>query len=541
MQAILHRWSRGAAALLAALAWPIGESTGLQAAPAEKQTARISYVAAEGVYIDAGSAIGLSSGDTLAVIRAGQTVAHVVIGQTASKSAAATVVEPGVQLKSGDQVLVPATVTARVQPTSPAPAVVTPGGAEPGRPPRTRNIFEGDISFQFYGRSDLTESEASWIQPGLRTHLEMHNINGWNTHLLFRHRTRYYHRTSPPASGQAPEEWSNRIFEFALVSGSREGGSQWGIGRVLVNDVRGMGYIDGGFFLYNLNRRFRTGVALGATPDPQTSKFDSESRKAGLFAAYEFGEPAAHRLVLSGALSTQYEGGTVSRDFLYVQGVYNYGSRFSFYQSAEVDYNRDWRYEETGENFSLSNLYSMFTANLGRAFGLDVSYDSRQNYRYADTRDIPDSLFDSDTHRGWRAGMRISPWTRLYLRADGGIRLRESDSVESRFVSFSARLNRFPWSRHSIWMSLSIVDAGLTTGYRPVLSYRFPVARGFFLSASGGVYTYTSATVTTTNYYVEAATTKSLGTRYFLSGSFRQYLDEQLKSSELYFELGWRI
>jgi hypothetical protein len=183
----------------------------------------------------------------------------------------------------------------------------------------------------------------------------------------------------------------------------------------------------------------------------------------------------------------------------------------------------------------------MLTAHLGRTFGLDVSYDSRQNYRYADTRDIPDSLFDSDVHRGWRAGVHVSPWARLFLRADGGIRLRETDSVESRFLSFSARVNRFPWPRHSLWMSLSIVEAGLTTGYRPVLSYRFPVARGFFLNASGGVYVYESATVTTSNYYLEAATTKSLGTRYFLSGSLRQYLDDQLRSSELYFELGRRI
>jgi hypothetical protein len=514
----------------------------VRAQASQAQTARVSYVASEGVYIDAGSAVGLRAGDTLAVLRAGQTVAHVVIGHTSTRSAASTQVESGIVIKVGDEVLVPSSVTARVQPVDTgAPLVDTIEATGAVRPPRTRNVFEGDISFQFYGRRDLTGSDASWIQPGLRTHLEMHNINGWNAHLLFRHRTRYYRRTSPPASGQSADEWSNRVFEFALVSGARDGGSQWGIGRVLVNDVRGMGYIDGGFYLLHLSRRFRTGVAFGWSPDPQTSRMDPDSKKAGLFVAYDMGELASHRLVLSGALSTQYEGSTVSRDFLYLQGVYSYGSRLSFYQSAEVDYNRDWRYEETGERLSLSNVYSMLTASLGRGFGLDVSYDSRQNYRYAETRYVPDSLFDSDTHRGWRAGVRVSPWSRLFLRADAGIRLRETDSVESRFVSFSSRISRFPWSRHSVWLGLSIVEAGLTTGYRPVLSYRLPVARGFFLNASGGVYIYTSANVTTSNSYLEASTTKSVGTRYFFSGSFRQYLDEQLKSSELYFELGLRI
>lgn len=530
-------------ALMTVLGWLYaGTSAHAQSTAGTARTARISYVAAEGVYLDAGAAMGIRTGDTLAVVRAGKTIAHVVIGYTSSNSAASLVMEPNVTIKAGDEVLVPASVAARAVPAVVAVSPTSvPVDTEAPKPPRTRNIFEGDISLQFYGRKDQTGSDASWIQPGLRTHLEMHRLNGWPVSLVFRHRTRYYVRSSPISGSQSAEEWSHRLFEFALVSSARPGGSQWGVGRVLVNDVRGMGYIDGGFFMQHMSSRFRAGVALGTTPDAVTSGVEFGNKKAGLFAAYEIGGAAAHRLVLSGALSTEYEGSIVSRDFLYLQAVYTQKGRFSFYQSAEVDYNRDWRYEETGDRLSLSNLYTMLTANFGRAVGVDVSYDSRQNYRYAETRDIPDSLFDDDKHRGWRAGVRLAPWSKLFVRADAGIRLHESDSVESRFLTLSTRINRFPWQRHSIWLTLSIVEAGLTTGYRPVLSYRFPVARGFFLQASGGVYVYESNTVTTTNYYVEASTSKSLGTRYFLSGSARQYLDEQLKSTELYLELGLRI
>jgi hypothetical protein len=539
MSRLSHRTARRF--VWAFLAIAAGLSVGHGSEVRAATTVHVSHVAAEGAYIDAGKNAGLAPGDTVTVLRNQKPIGKLVVKYAASSSSATEVIESSQSIKAGDVVVLPGWVQARLGAEASALNVAA---AQPQRnnrrvsPPRTQNIVRGDLSFQFYGRQDQTGSGGSWIQPGLRTRLEVKNVGGMGATFMVRHRSRFYRRSAPVSIGQSADEWSHRVFEFALVSDARRYGSQWGVGRVQVSDVRGMGYLDGGFYTRLWNSRFRTGVALGSSPDPRTSGFRFSRKKAGLFAAYEFGAFTSNRLVLSGALSTEYQGSIVSRDFLYAQAIFTRGAAFSFYQSAEFDINRQWRYDQTGQRFNMSNVYTMVTANIGPKFGMDVSYDSRRNYRYAEVQAIPDSLFDTDVHRGWRAGVRISPWSRLFFRANAGIRLHESDSVESRFVSFSARLTRFPTARQSVWLNMSIVEAGLTTGYRPMVSYRFPVSRGFFLQVAGAAQVYKSATTSISNYYVEASTSKSLSRRYFFSGSIRQYLDEYLRSTELYAELG---
>lgn len=505
---------------------------------------RISYVASEGVYLDAGRSVGLVTGDTLEVKRGKTTIGRIVISHAASKSAAATVINTSRPIKQGDLAILPIWVQARVMLDSASratPKIVAL--------PKTRNRLRrrpdrrvrGDISLQVYGRNDQTGSDASWVQPGIRTRLEIRNVGGTSAKLVLRHRSRAYYRSSPVAAGLRKDEWSHRVFEFGLVSDVRDADSKWGVGRILVPDVRGMGYIDGGYYTRVKTPQFRYGVAFGSAPNPITSGFNFGRKKLGLYGAYEMSHKTRGRLVLSGALSSEYDGGTVSRDFLYLQTVYSHGTFLSLYQSAEFDVNREWRYAKTRKRLEMSNLYSMLTASFGPRLGFDLSFDSRRQYQYAETRFIPDSLFDSDGHRGWRAGIRAMPISRVFIRINAGIRLHESDSVESRFYSFGARLTRFPGSRHTVSLNLSIVETGFTTGYRPVMSFRFPVARGLYLRMSGAAHVYKSATVTTSNYYLEVTTSKAFGARYSLSGSLRQYLDDQLKSTEFNMDLGIRL
>ena len=155
--------------------------------------------------------------------------------------------------------------------------------------------------------------------------------------------------------------------------------------------------------------------------------------------------------------------------------------------------------------------------------------------------DTPDSLFNDDTHQGLKAGLNWQITPRLYFRGHAGVRFREGLPDDNRFASASIRLNRFPKLRHSVSLSMHLVETRFTTGYRPMIQYRLPVARRLTLNLSGSGYIYKTGSNTTSYYYTDINTYYSFGRRYFLSGGYRQYFDNELKSIELRTELGLRL
>ena len=505
-----------------------------------RPTSEITYVSSEGVYIAAGREHGLMPGDTLVVHRGRDSVGAIIVRHAASRSAAAQPVADATTFKAGDRVTLPPPSPGRATVADTTPVHATPAPLVLKDAPDRQRI-RGDVAFQFYGRQDLTGSGGTWIQPALRTRFTVERVLGSNTALHVRHRSRLYHRSEPVAAGKPQDEWNHRVFELALVGGSTNGRTGWGIGRVIASDVRGMGYLDGGYVVRQVGRGYRVGLAAGTVADPITSGVRLNRRKAGFFVAWETGQNRSHRFNISTALSTEYDGGTVSRDFLYLQAIYAFGTHLSWYGSTEIDLNRGWRYEQADERLTMSNAYTMLTWNISRTAGLDLAYDARRNVRLYDTREIPDSLFDQTLHRGWRGAVRWSPFAHVLLRGTGGLRLSESGVTESRYATLSARWSRFPGPRQSMWLTMSVVESGFTTGYRPMLSYRFPATRRLYVTLSGAAQIYRSSLSSTSNYYLEAVTARPVGRRFFLSATWRQYLDSQLKSAEIFGELSVRI
>ncbi len=79
-----------------------------QAETPERTSGTVTYIASEGIYIDAGSSSGLEVGDTLIVRRSGDRVARIVITNVSSASAAAQALDQIMPIEVGDQVLLPA-------------------------------------------------------------------------------------------------------------------------------------------------------------------------------------------------------------------------------------------------------------------------------------------------------------------------------------------------------------------------------------------------------------------------------------------------
>jgi len=503
----------------------------------------VTCISSEAVYVDGGLASGINIGDTLAFIRDRQTVAIAVVTRVAELASAAEVCHQKCPVQIGDVAALLSDVPRLTVPVAVMAAEVT---YEPDEPvaetePRKPSRLKGSLSVENFYRKDMTDSDLDRAQPGLRTRLSVTNLGGGDLEFKLRHRSRLYHRSRSLSTGQDTDEWVHRVYELGLFRKVDDARTEWALGRVLSPYVRGVGYVDGGYIAHRIHDNFKLGVAGGTTPDRLTSEPDFDRRKFGLFLSWEIGEYATRRVALTAALSSEYDKTTVSRDFIYFQGTYSKKNLVSLYQSVEIDLNRDWRYDRSGERFTFTNYYGNATVNLSQKASVFFSYDARKNIRYVELMDTPDSLFNDDVHKGIRGGFNLRPSGRLYFRSYGGIRFREDGHDDNRFISALIRIDRFPMPRHAVTLSMHLVETQFTTGYRPMLRYRLPVSRRLTLNLTGSGYIYKTGANKTSYYFADVSTYCNLGRRYFFSGNLRHYFDSELESVELRTELGVRL
>lgn len=499
---------------------------------------KVTYVSSEGVYIDVGREAGLTIGDTLQIRRTGHVIATVVVNNISSQSAAAIVLDQSTTIEAGDEIY------GQIRFEAPSVAQelqsVTNSVPEEAARPRNEMRVRGDVAVSTYQHYDLTDAGRSWSRPGVSTRLTVEDIGSGGLRVELRHRTRLYHRSRPSFDGQDTDDWSHQVYELGLFHDGEGVKSEWGIGRVIAPYVRGVGFIDGLYFARAVNDHYKVGLAAGTSPDYEDSGIDFSRRKLGAYVAYETGDYRDHRLTLSAAFSTEYEKRTVSRDFLYLQGTFAKHGRLTMYHSVGIDLNRDWRYDIAGNRFTFTNYLTNATLTLHRSARLFFSYDTRKNIRYYENRETPDSLFDETTNQGLRGGLSVHLSERVNLRASGGIRFRDDTFDDPITGSFSVRLNRFPGQRQSLSLFFTYVKTQFTTGYRPMAIYRFPLTGRLLINVTGAAHIYETGTLTTKNYYGDVATSYYFRSGMYLSGSYRQYFDDDFESVELFTELGWR-
>jgi hypothetical protein len=503
----------------------------------EKTPPAINYISAESVYLNAGKHAGLAVGTRVEVIRLGKIIAVLEVVHVSSNSASCRVVEQTSSPRVGDAVTFePSENLPALIPEQPLPggflAATTATGSE-------TNVLSGFVSIGTVWQKDLTDSGLSSLQPALAARLRVKNIGGSGTEFRFRDRIRYYYREQSPGDNIARDEWTHRLTEIAIVNGDNRADLQWGFGRMIVPDMRGVGLVDGAYVSYRLGRWFRAGLAGGLSPQPRDLSPDTDRPQAGGFFAFDYEPEKQWSFSSSAALAGNYVSGSISREFIYWQNVFLMHRKFSVFQSVEADLNRDWRRDAAGEGVTFTNFYLLANAEITRYASVDFTYDSRKNVRTWDTQATPDSLFDTSVYDGFGGGLSLHLPRGFNLAGRAGVRYRE-DEQTNRF--YSARLSavRLPWRGHSTTFRYAYTDTRFTTAHRPVLSYRFPVGRLLRLNLGGGGYIYNRATITSDTYYGEAGAGYSSG-HYFINGSYRQYFGGNLDSILIYTELGLNL
>ena len=510
---------------------------------------KVKYISAQNVYLDAGKAAGLNIGDRLKVQRKGQDIAEIEVVYLAENSASCKIISSSQPVEADDQVIV---VQSAVQ-TSQPPALSQPDSSQvqlpaatteqPTQSKRHRSPFSGSLGFQYYYWNDQKGTNLDFSQPTLRFNLRGQRLWGKDYNLRIRARLRYNQR-SVELNSQAPkEEWRNRVFEVAFSYDNADAPVNFRAGRIISNQFSGVGYIDGLLLQYNNSRKFHIGAFGGTQPQWQYSDFQTSIQKYGGYLSATLGNMSSGRFESSLAAVGEYHGSTVSREFIYLQNSFYQTNRWSFYQNAEIDLNRDWRKDIAGEDISLTSFFLSGQWNATSRIIIGAMYDNRKNYLTYETRSLADSLFDEAMRQGLRGTVSFLLPQDYRIFGNFGIRKRETDTEST--ISYAGGLGKtnfiIPYSR------ITLNGSGFSNFYTRGLNYS--VLWGYFfwnrvntdIGFGGYQYNLKADSSKRTNQWIRGTVFAPLAYRLYFSGQYEYQWGDDLTGHRILGEIGVRF
>ncbi len=510
----------------------------------------VKYVTGENVYIDAGSADSLAVGDRLAIKRADSSIAQIEIAFVADHSASCKIVGTGQGVMVGDLVQ-------QIQATTPPPQVVTihpvdttaavTATAQPVQVPQTPAKrpgarLDGSVAVQVYRFSDLSPAKLNFTQPSMRVNLRASRLFGQDMTLTIRSDSRYNLRDR--AYSMVPKsEMRNRIYQFSLSYGSDQSPYNFQVGRIISNKFSGVGYIDGFLAQRRVAKGLQFGAFGGTQPQWQYSEFQTAMQKYGAFGSLEIGDYQHNRLESIIAIAGEYHGGTVSREFFFLRNSLNLGRAWSLYLSSDIDINRSWRKEKTGQSLTMSNLYLSARGRLSPWLQTGLSFDSRKNYWTYETRSLADSLFDSVLREGLRADVTVRPGKTFTILANYGYNKRTTDLRATHSGGGGINIGNFLASRQFLNIQYSGFTSSSTDGHNGTITFGRYIWAGNLLSVVFGTYSYTftGAGGSRSNRWIQANGMFDLVRRTYLSASYEYDTGDDTKGHRIIGEMGYRF
>lgn len=514
----------------------------------------IKYLTAENVYLDGGKIAGIQLGDTLVVRRSNQLIAELIAAYVVEYSTSCRVLKKYSEMKIGDNVYLknprnvvppkapPIVSEEKVETTAeviPEDKLIVSARRASGN---TGAKVSGSISTRLFRLDDQSENNMDFLQPTVRLNLRIRNIWGKDYNFRIRTRTRYNQR-SRGFNQVSQTEWRNRVYEAAFSFDDRKSRLNYRLGRLISNYISGVGYLDGLQLQHNFSERTAFGILAGTQPDWRTSNFQTEVQKYGAYLNFISGDYSNRRLETTVAGAAEYHSGTVSREFLFLQNSFNSRGGFYFYQSAELDINRDWRREKTGESVSFSNLFLSARYKFNRNFSVGLTFDNRQNYWTYEVRSLSDSLFDDALRTGLRANVSIRLPGNYRLYANGGFRKKQTEAEATYSFAGGLSQNNFLINNLSINVNGAGFSNTFTEGVNGVARLGTYLGNANRLELSYGIYSYrfTSGNMQRDNYWVNTAAYFTLLRRLFFSGQFEINWGDDLKGQRIFLELGYRF
>ncbi len=484
--------------------------------PAVAQLFEVTHRSAETLYVGAGSVAGLAVGSRLEVVRGADVIAELEVLYAAERSASCRLLVERESVVVGDLVRgIPAPRAGRESAAevelaerpasaasdppdgaverSTAPATLEPAPAAEARTSRpvelaldeqpvvpirwqpkrrgggvTGTRFSGTVGVDWESSQEGLGAET--IEYGRlhgRLDLRLRDIGGLPYELRARLRTQQNRR----GSGEDLEiESRDRFYEFSLTFDPPQGRYAYRVGRMSASPFVGIGYFDGALGQFALSSIFEIGAFAGSSAEVDRAGFTTERQKYGVFGRFtasttDSGFP--WEVVVAGIREHGLED--ISREYVSLQSRYSAGSRWSFFQRAEIDLNRGWRAELSGSSSQLSNFSLSATARLSRYGRLSLAYDRFEQYRTEETRELPEDLFRDLQRQGVRANLQIGNPRRLNFALTASLRDQAGEEAATFSYGFWVRHGRMTPLRLSLAFNYLAFSNQFTTGYLSTL------------------------------------------------------------------------
>lgn len=465
---------------------------------------RVRYRSADTVYLDAGRAAGIEVGDRLEVLADGEPVARLEVIYAAQHSASARVAEGDAGAVAVGAPVRPVPGSAAAERRSAAgaasetgepdrDAIAEPPGPDaaaeayrtPGRRSRrAANRLGGSVTLE-YDQFAAADDGYDWQRQSARLNLRADNLLDTGHDLRVRLRAREIERDRPltagPGSVLSPESESrDRLYELALIYEPDEKRYGYRVGRLLAGPYVGVGYLDGAMGRFSVSPRLDVGAFAGARPDVSELGFESGGSKAGLFLRWspaagggargrfaQGGEP--FEVFLAGVREEADGDGAAAgvdatREYVTVETRWVPGSRWAFYQRAELDLEPPPVGADADESSRLSQLSVSAVGTLSPSARLRIVYHRTDPFLFEEDvdRDLPEERFTDLLRQGFRVGMDFGRPGGGTVGFDAGVRDDGSDAQGDRDPTTSVRLFAFhPRAFGGAW-SLSASALGFT-------------------------------------------------------------------------------
>ncbi len=542
------------------------------AAEPELPPLQISHVGSDAVYLNGGRSHGLSVGQNISVVRDGEPIAELQVAFVSRKSASCRVVDSRLEIVLGDQAIPldtppPAETSARASATEPR-TPTPPGTGAIGGPKQDRRVstsppsrsgdrkwadFSGTLSVRWHHFEDGGDVPRSFDQTTARVNLRTQSLNGaYEARIRVRGREDRRYRESEPTETRRRD----RLYELAFSYQPPEGRVFLEVGRMASSPMLGFDYLDGVLGEYRFGSRgidgtsqprFGVGGFYGQRSDVDDIGLGSEGEAYGAFFHYQrkrTRESPFYADILIGGIRELFEG-EVSREFLSLYGRLGSGSRWSFYQRADIDINTDWRREVAGDDYQVSNLLSTINYRFSDNLRLGLAYDHRRRFREFDNRDTPEEIFDDRLREGLRLTAQIGDPRGWRLTSSLGVRSEEGSSEDAYTGTGSLFHTNIGGKNVLLGLDFSGFSGDTSDGYRVSLRARKYFDGGHDVGVTLGTSTTTSMIaglpVDSENQWVRINGTARLPKRFFVLAEVEVTEGDDLAGERFIIQLGYRL
>jgi hypothetical protein len=521
------------------------------------------------VYLDAGTADGLSMGEKLTVFSGSAVVGELEVVYVADHSASTQIISEKRPVKPGDKAKplnadvvsspsAPAAADPKPAPTAaaaasatsapatkepappPTPAPATPALAKPAQPLAR---VHGGVALSYYKTVDRSDSGFDFTERSSRVDLTASQIGGLPLSFALRMRGRQDIRVRALTNGVPQSESDNRLYEAALRYQARNERISLEVGRIGASYFSGIGWLDGASAAFGVLPHVQLGGFFGRRADVFGLGFNGSGAKYGGFArvAPIFSPNWRGEALL--AVVHEDADGDVSREYASLEGWLHAGTRLSFFQRAEVDWNRGWRAIGSTPTYQLSNLSLSTQVRLWSLSSLSISYDGRRRYRTYLDRLTPEDLFDSRMREGVTANLMLAARSGARVTAGGGLRSLEGSSGAAYYANFGLAHDGLVGRRVSVGLDASGYRNDFTEGLLVIArtGRRFGHGHSIDLSGGGSFYRMRATDATRRTEWGRLSLRGELGHGLYLMSDGEYDFGDDLSGPRLMIELGWRF